>query len=43
MKFFVVGIVKFEVFELWNDGSDILVFVWCLKDGYIENWNFYYL
>jgi glutamate decarboxylase len=30
-------------FELWNDGSDIPVFAWKLRDGYTANWNLYNL
>ncbi len=30
-------------FELWNDGSDIPVFAWRLRDGYTSNWNLYHL
>ncbi|GLZ75420.1 glutamate decarboxylase [Actinorhabdospora filicis] len=30
-------------FELWNDGRDIPVFAWRLKDGHTANWNLYHL
>ena len=30
-------------FELWNDGSDIPVFAWRLRDGYTENWTLFHL
>jgi glutamate decarboxylase len=30
-------------FELWNDGSDIPVFAWKLRDGYTANWDLYNL
>ncbi|WP_370617296.1 glutamate decarboxylase [Mumia sp. Pv 4-285] len=36
-------IAKFDAFDLWNDGSDIPVFAWRLKDGHTENWNLYHL
>ena len=42
-KFLAAGIAKLEAFELWNDGSDIPVFAWRLKDGHTENWNLYHL
>ncbi|MFT3901286.1 MAG: glutamate decarboxylase [Gordonia sp. (in: high G+C Gram-positive bacteria)] len=35
------AIAKLPPFELWNDGSDIPVFAWKLKDGYTENWTLY--
>jgi glutamate decarboxylase len=34
---------KLAPFELWNDGSDIPVFAWRLRDGYTQNWNLYHL
>ena len=30
-----------EPFELWNDGSDIPVFAWYLKDSASKNWSLY--
>lgn len=36
-------IAKIPAFELWNDGSDIPVFAWRLRDGYTQNWNLYHL
>ncbi len=32
---------KMEPFELWNDGSDIPVFAWYLKDSASKNWSLY--
>lgn len=40
-KFLAAGIAKLDAFELWNDGSDIPVFAWRLKDGHTENWTLY--
>ena len=37
------GIGRMAPFELWNDGSDIPVFAWRLKEGYTKNWNLYHL
>ena len=34
---------KVPAFELWNDGSDIPVFAWKLRDGYTDKWNLYHL
>ena len=34
---------KLTAFELWNDGSDIPVFAWRLRDGYTDNWNLFHL
>jgi glutamate decarboxylase len=36
-------IAKIPAFELWNDGSDIPVFAWSLKDGYTDKWNLNHL
>lgn len=36
-------IAKMPAFELWNDGSDIPVFAWRLRDGYTDKWNLYHL
>jgi glutamate decarboxylase len=33
------GVAKLGPFELWNDGSDIPVFAYRLKQGYTDNWN----
>lgn len=30
-------------FELWNDGSDIPVFAWRLREGHTKNWDLYHL
>lgn len=30
-------------FELWNDGTDIPVFAWSMKEGHTKNWNLYHL
>ncbi|TQJ29830.1 glutamate decarboxylase [Microbacterium sp. SLBN-146] len=35
------GIAKLDAFELWNDGSDIPVFAWRLRDGHTSNWTLY--
>jgi glutamate decarboxylase len=40
-KFLSAGIAKLEAFELWNDGSDIPVFAWRLKEGHTKNWTLY--
>lgn len=37
------GIAALGPFELWNDGSDIPVFAWRLKDDPARNWNLYHL
>ncbi|PWC07206.1 glutamate decarboxylase [Mycetocola zhujimingii] len=42
-KFLSAGIAKLDAFELWNDGSDIPVFAWRLKEGHTSNWNLYHL
>ena len=39
--FLSAGIAKLDAFELWNDGSDIPVFAWRLKDGHTKNWTLY--
>ena len=36
-------IAQMPAFELWNDGSDIPVFAWRLREGHTENWNLYHL
>ncbi len=37
-------IAKMPAFELWNDGSDIPVFAWRLREGgHTSNWNLYHL
>ena len=40
-KFLSAGIAELDAFELWNDGSDIPVFAWRLKDGHTKNWTLY--
>ncbi|MBN6191852.1 glutamate decarboxylase [Aneurinibacillus sp. BA2021] len=40
-KFLSAGIAKLDAFELWNDGSDIPVFAWRLKEGHTDNWTLY--
>jgi len=42
-KFLSAGIAALDAFELWNDGRDIPVFAWRLKDGHTENWTLYHL
>jgi glutamate decarboxylase len=42
-KYLSAGIAKLDAFELWNDGSDIPVFAWYLKEGHTKNWNLYHL
>jgi glutamate decarboxylase len=37
------GIAGIGPFELWNDGSDIPVFAWRLKNDHTKNWNLYHL
>ncbi|MDM8083996.1 glutamate decarboxylase [Cellulomonas cellasea] len=37
------GISELGPFELWNDGSDIPVFAWRIKDGYTDKWTLYNL
>ncbi|KHL05645.1 glutamate decarboxylase [Sinomonas humi] len=32
-----------EPFELWNDGSDIPVFAWSLREGHTDKWNLHHL
>nr|WP_246036150.1 glutamate decarboxylase [Sinomonas susongensis] len=32
-----------EPFELWNDGSDIPVFAWKLREGHTDKWNLHHL
>ena len=36
-------IAKIKALALWNDGSDIPVFAWRLRDGHTANWNLYHL
>ena len=36
-------IAKMPAFELWNDGSDIPVFAWRLREGHTKNWDLYHL
>ncbi|MGS0562450.1 glutamate decarboxylase [Microbacterium aurugineum] len=42
-KYLSAGIAGLDAFELWNDGSDIPVFAWRLKDGHTKNWTLYHL
>ncbi|MCC3274663.1 glutamate decarboxylase [Arthrobacter sp. zg-Y20] len=35
------AIAQMGPFELWNDGSDIPVFAWRLKEGHTDKWNLY--
>ena len=35
------GIAEIGPFELWNDGSDIPVFAWRLKQGHTDKWTLY--
>ncbi|MBN9178632.1 MAG: glutamate decarboxylase [Microbacterium sp.] len=35
------GIARLGPFELWNDGSDIPVFAWRLREGDARNWSLY--
>jgi glutamate decarboxylase len=35
------GISEIGPFELWNDGTDIPVFAWRLKEGYTDKWTLY--
>ncbi|MET4059304.1 glutamate decarboxylase [Arthrobacter sp. UYP6] len=35
------GISEIGAFELWNDGTDIPVFAWRLKDGHTDKWTLY--
>ncbi|MFV0459609.1 MAG: glutamate decarboxylase [Actinomycetales bacterium] len=34
---------RMDAFELWNDGSDIPVFAWSLKQGHTDLWDLYQL
>ncbi|WP_285724808.1 glutamate decarboxylase [Psychromicrobium xiongbiense] len=36
-------IAKLAPFELWNDGSDIPVFAWRLREGHTTNWTLHHL
>jgi glutamate decarboxylase len=40
-RFLAAGVAAMPAFALWNDGSDIPVFAWRLKDGHTENWTLY--
>lgn len=35
------GISEMGPFELWNDGTDIPVFAWRLKEGHTDKWTLY--
>ncbi len=41
--FLAHGIAEIGAFDLWNDGTDIPVFAWYLKEGHTRNWNLYHL
>lgn len=41
--FLATSIARIGPFELWNDGTDIPVFAWSLKDRHTENWDLYHL
>ncbi|RFA06716.1 glutamate decarboxylase [Subtercola boreus] len=41
--YLAAGIAKLGPFELWNDGTDIPVFAWRLKDDHSKNWTLYHL
>ena len=34
---------EIPAFELWNDGTDIPVFAWRLREGHTENWDLHHL
>jgi len=40
-KYLAAGIAALDAFELWNDGSDIPVFAWRLKQGHTDKWTLY--
>ena len=40
-EYLAQGIARLDAFELWNDGSDIPVFAWRLKEGHTKNWTLY--
>ncbi|MBW9207130.1 glutamate decarboxylase [Mumia sp. zg.B53] len=40
-KHLAEGIAQHGAFELWNDGSDIPVFAWRLREGHTDNWTLY--
>jgi glutamate decarboxylase len=42
-KYLAAGVAKLGPFDLWNDGSDIPVFAWRLKDDHAKNWSLYHL
>jgi glutamate decarboxylase len=42
-EYLAAGIAALGPFQLWNDGTDIPVFAWSLKEGYTANWNLYHL
>ncbi|GLZ49907.1 glutamate decarboxylase [Actinomycetospora sp. NBRC 106375] len=37
-RYLADGIGRLGAFDLWNDGSDIPVFAWRLREGHTENW-----
>ena len=42
-RFLASEIAKIPALHLWNDGSDIPVFAWRLRDGHTDKWNLYHL
>ncbi|MBP3036242.1 glutamate decarboxylase [Arthrobacter sp. zg-ZUI100] len=40
-RYLSAGIAELGAFELWNDGSDIPVFAWRLKEGHTDKWTLY--
>ena len=42
-KYLAAGIAELGPFELWNDGGDIPVFAWKLKDSASKDWTLYHL
>jgi glutamate decarboxylase len=40
-RYLSASIGQMEQFELWNDGSDIPVFAWSLRDGSNRQWSLY--
>ena len=42
-RFLADEIATIPALHLWNDGSDIPVFAWRLRDGHTDRWNLYHL
>ncbi|MFD0632808.1 glutamate decarboxylase [Catenulispora yoronensis] len=40
-RYLAAGVDAMDAFELWNDGTDIPVFAWRLKDDHTDNWTLY--